>query len=127
MNFNASVLPAPESADKFAELVRLQKFAQRITSTLNLDEIVDRVVDEVQTSLGCVEINLYLHEPEQSELVLSAVRGCTLHTKGHRFKIGGQNTRQGISGHVAVTRKMYYAADVSRDPYYIECEPSTRS
>lgn len=128
MNFDASVLPSADgSADKFAELVRLQKFAQRITSTLNLDEIADRVVDEVQTSLGCVEINLYLHEHEQSELVLSAVRGCTVHAKGHRFKLGPQNPQQGISGHVALTRKMYYAPDVSSDPYYVECEPSTRS
>ena len=61
---------------KIAELVRLQKSAQRITSTLNLDEIIDRVVDEVSISLGCVEINLYLHEREQNELVLMGVRGC---------------------------------------------------
>jgi len=35
-------LEAP--ALRLAELVRLQKSAQRITSTLNLDEIIDRVV-----------------------------------------------------------------------------------
>lgn len=112
---------------KVAELVRLQKSAQRITSTLNLDEIIDRVVDEVSTSLGCVEINLYLHEPDRSELVLTGVRGCTVHGKGHRFKIGREALRQGMSGHVAITRKMHYAPDVTRDPYYVECEPSTRS
>lgn len=113
---------------KLAELVRLQKSAQRITSTLKLEEIIDRVVEEVSTSLGCVEINLYLHEPEQNELVLSGVRGCTVHGKGHRFKVGRKtSTRQGMSGHVALTRKMHYAPDVSRDPYYVECEPSTRS
>lgn len=112
---------------KLAELVRLQKSAQRITSTLNLDEIIDRVVDEVSTSLGCVEINLYLHEPEQNELVLTGVRGCTVHGKGHRFKVGPQATGQGMSGHVATTRKMHYAPDVRLDPYYVECEPTTRS
>jgi len=109
--------------ERLAELIRLQKFAQRITSTLNLDEIIDRVVDEVSFSLGCVEINLYVLEPKQNELVLKGVRGCTMYEKGHRLKVGVQ----GMSGHVAATRKMHYAPDVRLDPYYIECEPTTRS
>lgn len=112
---------------RLAELIRLQKSAQRITSTLNLEEIIDRVVEEVSTSLGCVEINLYLHEPEQNELVLTGVRGCTVHGKGHRFKVGRQAVQQGMSGHVALTRKMHYAPDVSLDPYYVACEPTIRS
>jgi len=109
--------------ERLAELVRLQKFAQRITSTLKLDEIIDRVVDEVSVSLGCVEINLYVLERNQNELVLKGMRGCTMYEKGHRLKVGVQ----GMSGHVAATRKMHYAPDVRVDPYYIECEPTTRS
>jgi sigma-B regulation protein RsbU (phosphoserine phosphatase) len=121
-------LPAADpGSPRLTELIRLQKSAQRITSTLNLDEIIQRVVDEVSSSLGCVEINLYLHDPEHSELLLAGVRGCTAHGKGHHFKVGPHALRQGMSGHVAVTRKMHYAPDVSRDPYYVECEPSTRS
>ncbi len=112
---------------RIAELIRLQKSAQRITSTLNLDEIIERVVREVSDSLDCVEINLYLHDPAQSELVLTGVRGCTVHGKGHRFKVGQQDRGQGMSGHVAFTRQMHYAPDVSRDPYYVSCEPATRS
>ena len=30
-------------------------------------------------------------------------------------------------GHVALTGKMHYAPDVTRDPYYMACEPDTRS
>ncbi len=101
------------SVNRIDELVRLQKSAQRITSTLNLDEIIDRIVDEVSESLGCVEINLYLHEREKSELKLAGVRGCTIHGKGHHFKIGPHVDRQGMSGHVAITRAMHYAPDVS--------------
>ena len=123
INFEALV-PSPEVPPyKLAELVRLQKFAQRITSTLDLDEIFERIVSEIATSLGCVEINIYLHDREQGELVLHGVRGCSLHSKGHRLKIG----KQGMAGHVAATRQVHYAPDVSRDPYYIRCEDSTRS
>src|ERR1700691_451266 len=115
--------PLPETSEqKLAELVRLQKFAQRITSTLDIEELVPRIVDEVAESLGCVEINLYLRDPEHPEFVLAGVRGCTIHGAGHRIKWGA-----GMVGHVASTRKMHYAPDVTRDPYYMACEPDIRS
>lgn len=115
--------PLPETpALKLAELVRLQKFAQRITSTLDIEELVPRIVDEVAASLGCVEINLFLRDPEHPGLVLAGVRGCTIHGKGHRLPVGA-----GMVGHVASTGKMHYAPDVTRDPYYLACEPDTRS
>jgi sigma-B regulation protein RsbU (phosphoserine phosphatase) len=121
--FGSFSQPLPEpSALRIAELVRLQKFAQRITSTLDIEELVPRIVDEVAASLGCVEINLYLRDPEQSEFVLAGVHGCTVYGKGHHLRIGA-----GMVGHVAATGKMHYAPDVTRDPYYEACEPDTRS
>jgi sigma-B regulation protein RsbU (phosphoserine phosphatase) len=118
-----SAPPLPETSERrLAELVRLQKFAQRITSTLDIEELVPRIVDEVASSLGCVEINLYLRDQEEPEFVLAGVRGCSLYGKGHRLKKGA-----GMVGHVALTGKMHYAPDVTRDPYYMACEPDTRS
>ena len=118
-DFGFTSPPPPETtAEKLAELVRLQKFAQRITSTLDIEELVPRIVDEVAASLGCVEINLFLRDPEKPEFVLAGVRGCTVHGKGHRLSIG-----EGMVGHVAATRKMHYAPDVTQDPYYMACEP----
>jgi phosphoserine phosphatase RsbU/P len=122
-DFGFSTQPLPETpALKLAELVRLQKFAQRITSTLDIEELIPRIVDEIAASLGCVEISLFLHDSEHSEFVLAGVRGCTVHGKGHRIKMG-----TGMVGHVAATRKMHYAPDVTRDPYYLACEEDTRS
>jgi phosphoserine phosphatase RsbU/P len=123
-DFDLLNLPAPETPGfKIAELVRLQKFAQRITASLDLDEIVQRITEEVAASLGCVEINIYLHDDANRELVLSGTCGCSLHGRGHRMKIG----TEGMVGHVAATRQMRYAPDVTRDPYYKACEPDTRS
>jgi sigma-B regulation protein RsbU (phosphoserine phosphatase) len=56
-------------------------------------------------------------------MVLAGVRGCKLHHKGHRLKIGVE----GMVGYVASTGQMRYAPDVRRDPYYISCEHSTLS
>jgi len=117
-------LPATDAPSaKIAELVRLQKFAQRITSSLDLDEIVQRITEEVAASLGCVEINIYLHDEPNSELILAGTCGCTAYCKGHRKKVG----TEGMVGYVAATRKMHYAPDVSLDPYYMACEEGTRS
>jgi phosphoserine phosphatase RsbU/P len=122
-DFGFSTPPSPETpALRLAELVRLQKFAHRITSTLDIEELVPRIVDEVASSLGCVEINLYLRDPEQPGFVLAGVRGCSVYGKGHRLEAGS-----GMVGHVAATGKMHYAPDVTRDPYYVSCEPDTRS
>jgi sigma-B regulation protein RsbU (phosphoserine phosphatase) len=115
--------PSESSALRVAELIRLQKFAQHITATLNLDEIAERIVSEIADSLGCVEINLYLHEPGQGEMVLAGVRGCTAYGKGHRLKIGAE----GMVGHVAATRQMRYAPNVALDPYYMACEHGIQS
>jgi sigma-B regulation protein RsbU (phosphoserine phosphatase) len=108
----------PVPADLVEDLQRVQKTAQTITSILDLDQLIDSVVTEVTRSFGCVEASIFLHNEERSEMVLAGVRGCTLHRKGNRLRIG----QDGMVGHVAATGQMHYAPDVRRDPYYIACE-----
>ena len=109
--------------ERVQEWLKLQKAAQKISSILDLDQLIDKIVNEIACSFGCVEINVYLHEPENSEMVLAGVRGCSVHQKGHRLKIG----KEGMVGYVAATGQMRYAPDVHVDPYYISCEKHTRS
>ncbi len=109
-------------AEQIEDLIKLQKAAQKISSILNLDELIDKIVNEVAQSFGCLEATIYLHDETNEELVLTGVCGCTVHGKGSRKKV-----TEGMTGHVAVTGKMHYAPDVRQDPYYIACEPSTLS
>jgi sigma-B regulation protein RsbU (phosphoserine phosphatase) len=110
-------------ADFVEDLQRVQKAAQRISSILDLDQLIGSVVYEVTQSFGCIEASVYLHDEDVSEMVLAGVKGCRLHDKGHRLKIGCQ----GMVGYVAASGQMRYAADVRKDQYYIACEPSTLS
>jgi sigma-B regulation protein RsbU (phosphoserine phosphatase) len=119
----ASHGPARVSEDHLQDLLKLQKAAQKITSILDLDELIDRIVNDIACSFGCVEINVYLHDAEHSELVLAGERGCTVHEKGHRLKVG----KEGLVGYAASTGQMRYAPDVSKDPYYLACEKETLS
>src|SRR5712675_1290164 len=104
------------------DLLRLQKASQRISSLLDLDQLIDRIVNEIACSFGLVEANVYLYEPNREELVLACVHGCTRYEKGHCLKLG-----KGLVGYVASTGHMRYAPDVREDPYYIPCEESTLS
>lgn len=105
------------------DLLKLQGWIHKITSILDLDLLIDQIVNHVAQAFGFVEANLYLLDETRDELELACVCGCTLHSKGHRLKVG----TEGMAGHVASTGKMHYAPDVRIDPYYIHCEESTLS
>jgi sigma-B regulation protein RsbU (phosphoserine phosphatase) len=117
--------PRPLNLDQVEDLLKLQKAAQKISSILDLDQLVDKVVNEIARSFGCLDSDIYLHNEERGELSLVCAHGCTgcdLHGPGHSLKIG-----KGIVGYVASTGQMYYAPDVRQDPYYIGCEETTLS
>ena len=112
--------------DQVNDLLKLQKAAQKISSILDLDRLIDKVVNDVAPSFGCVEADIYLHDEERGELVLACAHGCAgceVCGTGNSLKIG----KQGMVGYVAGTGQMRYAPDVRKDPYYIGCEESTLS
>ncbi len=120
----SDIPPSINSSCEFVQILRrLQRATYLIASTLDLDVLLDRVVNDIANSIGNVEVAVWLREGDTDEMVLHGVRGCTMYKKGERLQIG----RQGMVGYVAATGKMRYARDVRQDPYYIACEPATRS
>ncbi|MGZ4816413.1 MAG: GAF domain-containing SpoIIE family protein phosphatase [Terriglobales bacterium] len=104
------------------DLLKLQRAAQLINSTLDLDELIKRIVDEVATSFGCIEAFIWLLDEPSNEMVLQGVCGCTYYTNcGARLKVG----EEGMIGWVAKQGVTRYAPDVSLDPYYHACEHGT--
>src|SRR6201997_3847587 len=115
--------PRPLNLDQVEDLLKVQKAAQKISSILDLDQLIDKVVNDVARSFGCVESSIYLHDEARGELVMAGVCGCSMYSKGHGLKIG----KEGMVGYVAATGQMRYAPDVRKDAYYIGCEESTLS
>src|SRR6202162_5593322 len=113
----------PVQLDQVEHLLKLQKWSQKITSILDLDELITKIVDDVAAAFCCVEATIYLHDEERGELEMAGVHGCTLHDKGSRLKVG----KEGMVGYVASTGLMRYAPDVRKDPYYIACEEAALS
>ncbi len=104
-------------------LQKLQKAAQKISSILDLDQLIENIVTEVSHSFGLIETSVYLHDEARGEMVMGGVHGCSIHQKGFRLKIG----KEGMVGYVASTGQMRYAPDVHKDEYYLACEQSTHS
>jgi sigma-B regulation protein RsbU (phosphoserine phosphatase) len=114
-----------EENQKIRELLLLQRVAQRINSILDLELLLEEVVTDVAQTFGYSRSGVLLKDDETNELVIAAVQGWTVnyHIKGDRFKIG----EYGIIGQVGQTEELYYAPDVTLDPYYQVSEHSTRS
>jgi phosphoserine phosphatase RsbU/P len=121
--FDAIPPARPAVDDQVEELQKLQKAAQKISSILDLDQLIDQVVNDVAHSFGLLETSVYLHDEARGEMVMGGVHGCSIHHKGFRLKIG----KEGMVGYVASTGQMRYAPDVRKDEYYVGCEPSTHS
>jgi phosphoserine phosphatase RsbU/P len=118
-----AIPPQIHSSCEFVQvLTKLQRATHLIASTLDLDALLDRVVNDIANSIGSVEVSVWLLDPGGDEVVLHGVRGCTKYRKGARLQIG----REGMVGHVAATGEMRYARNVFQDPYYVACEPATR-
>jgi phosphoserine phosphatase RsbU/P len=124
---NPVVHPIPGSirnACDFTQLlIKVQRATHLIASTLDLDTLLDRVVNDIASTVGNVEVCLWLRDEGSGEMVLQEVCGCTHYQKGHH-RLGMQ---QGMVGHSVSTGRTHYAPNVLEDPYYIACEPETRS
>ncbi len=113
--------PAYETAQAVRDLLRLQNATQRISSILDLEQLLEETVHDVMSSFGAFESSIWLVDGEH--LVLAGIRGCTMHERGKRLRIA----HEGMVGWAARNGRTRYAPDVSRDPYFIACEPEIQS
>ena len=117
-----SLPPMRQQNELIASLLQLQKASKKITSILDLEALIDSIVNDVVCHFGCIEASIFLRHDTRDEMVAAGAVGC-IYGKGHALKIG----KEGMVGHVAFTGEMHYAPDVTRDPYYLLCEPDARS
>lgn len=95
----------------------MQDIGQAITSSLELDEILESVLDEVQRFLNATTASLLLIEEGTHRLRFRAVRPKEVMTSLRSFEdqlvIG-----KGIVGHVAKTGQPLILADAQEDPRF---------
>ena len=109
---------------RIEELFLLQRVAQKISSILDLETLLDQIIIDVANTFGYKRLAILLKEDQTDELVIAAGWTGELCLKGTRFKIG---EGLGIGAHAAATGQTFYAPDVRKVPFYVAGEQETLS
>jgi signal transduction histidine kinase len=98
------------------EMVVLNDVARALSSTLHLDEVLTRIMEEVDNLLNVEAGSLLLTDVETGNLVFQIALG----DKADEVKAFQIPKGQGIVGEVALTGKPLMVADVERDERYFK-------
>ncbi|HET7840318.1 MAG TPA: SpoIIE family protein phosphatase [Terriglobia bacterium] len=104
-------------------LTLLLEVSEQIASTLDLDELMDRMAAIVKRAIDYEVFAILLLNDKTQELSIRFSSGHpTEVVQKLRVKVG-----EGIVGRAAATRKSVLVNDVHKDPHYIASLPSVRS
>jgi len=109
-----------------AQLEAIGEAGRQITSLLELDPLLDRIVNLIHEAFSYRYVNVLLVDPARGELALRAGAGYEVETaKALRLRVG----EEGICGWVAASGEPLLVDDVSQEPRYypVEVLADTRS
>lgn len=94
-----------------------------LSSSLDLDELLQKILHQLRKVIECNSAVIYLVDPRDRTInqIVGSGLPDSMQEKLH-LKIG-----QGITGRVAETGKAVIVSDVKADPYYIAFRPETQS
>ncbi|MEO0185876.1 MAG: diguanylate cyclase, partial [candidate division WOR-3 bacterium] len=99
--------------------------AQSLISTLDLDNVLKKILELIRNTFNYENCAIFLVNKEKRELYLKAAYGYREYVgKNLRLSI---EKREGITGYVASTGKPFYTADVRKVPFYIRGKASIKS
>jgi GAF domain-containing protein len=112
-----------ETQQRLAEVSTLYSFAQQLTTSLDLAEVLDSIVSTLKQVLKCRGVSIALLTPDTQVLEIRAAAGIqTKWKESARLKVG-----EGISGQVAATAKVRYVPDTHLLSDFIFFDPVVRS
>ncbi|MEO0142142.1 MAG: diguanylate cyclase [candidate division WOR-3 bacterium] len=97
------------------ETAILYEVGKTFISTLDFDQLLNNILKRLIDTFGYLNLAIFLVDEAKNELKLRSYINYPESVKNIKIGIGVN----GITGHVAATKEMHYAADVSKDPYYI--------
>lgn len=96
------------------EMAILYEVSRSFISTLDFDKLLRNILKQLKDTFGFLNLAIMLVDEEKQEIYPRSYINYPDHIVNLRFKIG----KEGITGHVAQTKTMYYSPDVSKDPFY---------
>jgi len=112
-----------ETQQRLAEVSTLYSFAEKLSSSLDLPELLDLIVTTLRRVLNCRGVSISLLMPETQTLEIRAASGLQdKWRQSAKLKVG-----EGISGQVAATATPLYVPDARSLPDFIFFDPVVRS
>jgi phosphoserine phosphatase RsbU/P len=135
-NMSENLKEAPTPAVGLTTIEKLQsllEITRKISRSLDLQEVLNLVMDTLDSLIPYDAAGIFLLECAYKEAVAKGEEPCVFQTEAIRgydieelanlhVKLG-----EGIVGHVALTREPIISPDVQNDPIYINARPETRS
>lgn len=117
-----------ELAHRALQLETGAQVSREITSVLDIDELLTRVVETISEAFGYYNVLIFLVDREANRLVLRAASGKMgrqLQSQGMYLEIGPGS----LNGQAAQTNEAVMVNDVSQEPRYLvdELLPDTRA
>ncbi|MDI6763094.1 MAG: GAF domain-containing protein [Thermodesulfobacteriota bacterium] len=113
-----------DSLAKIRQLTILYEVGRKLSSTLDLDELLKYALELLKTQWGYALCVILFLDREKNELYIRQVIGRDIEEVRHlRFRVG----MDGIVGWVAKSGELLYVPDVSKDPRYIKEFPDIKS
>ena len=108
-------VPTPEYEDTFLrELLFLQRLSKAAASTTEPDALLRLIIEETTGAMQVEVCSIYLHDPTEDEVVLTATNGLDTGNIGRaRMKSG-----EGVTGWVAANGVPLVVPDVTREPRF---------
>lgn len=105
------------------ETALLYEVSQSLISTLDFDQLLKNILQHMKETFDFLNVSVLLVDEEQQMLYTHSSISYSPEDYNLRLKIG----KDGITGHVAKSKRMYYSPDVRQDNYYVAGNKKTRS
>ncbi len=114
-----------DARKRITQIELVNEIAEKLTSTLELDEILDSAADTIRKNFNYFDVTILLVNKQEGQVVLVAHSGNYVDFLPHGYR---QNMSEGIVGWVATHGQKILANDVAEDPRYVAYEyHSTKS
>jgi len=105
------------------ETALLYDVSQSLISTLDFEQLLRNILQRLKDTFNFLNVSVLMIDEEKQVLYTHASLVYSPEDRELRLRIG----KDGITGHVAKTKRMYHCPDVTKDPYYVNGIENTRS